>query len=399
MKNTRNITKDLVWIGVNDRRLALFENIFPIPKGISYNSYLLKDEKTVLFDTVDKDSSFEFLENLEAELGGKALDYLIINHMEPDHCATISEVLFRYPTVKIVCNNLAQTMIKQFFDVNIDEKTIIIKENDTLNTGKHTLTFLMAPMVHWPETMVTYDTTDKILFSGDAFGTFGAMSGNIFADELNFEKDWLEDARRYYSNIVGKYGIQVQNLLKKTENLEIKMICSLHGPIWRENIEWIIEKYQKWSKYESEESAVTIFCGSIYGHTENAAEILAVKLADKGVKNITLYDVSKFDSSYLVSEAFRCSHIVIASASYNAGIFANMENVLHHLKAHNLQNRKVAIIENGSWAPCACSAIEKFVSEMKNIEIIPPKITIKSSLKSNQEEVLDELAENIFKSL
>lgn len=398
MKNTRNITEDLVWIGVNDRRLALFENIFPIPNGVSYNSYLLKDEKTVLLDAVDKDSTFQFLENLKAELNGRPLDYMIINHMEPDHCSTIAEIVSRYPEVKIVCNTMSQTMITQFFDLDLSDKTIIIKENDTLNTGKHTLTFLMAPMVHWPETMVTYDTTDKILFSGDAFGTFGAMSGNIFVDEINFEKDWLDEIRRYYSNIVGKYGMQVQNLLKKTENIEIKMICSLHGPIWRENINMIVEKYQKWSKYEPEDKAVTIFYGSIYGNTENAASILATKLADKGLKNITLYDVSKTDSSYLVSEAFRCSHIVIASASYNAGIFVNMEKLLHHLKAHNLQNRKIAIIENGTWAPSAASVIEKFMSEMKNIDILSPKITIKSRLKPEQDEDLNLLAENIIQS-
>ena len=383
MQNTRQITEDLVWIGANDRRLELFENVYPIPKGVSYNSFLLKDEKSVLLDTTDIAVCSQFLENLEYELNGKKLDYIIVNHMEPDHAATLQIVAEKYPEATVVCNAKALAMIKNYFDFDIDSRVMIIKEGDTLNTGKHTLTFVMAPMVHWPEAMVTYDVTDKILYSADAFGTFGALSGSIFADEFNFTEEWLDDARRYYTNIVGKYGTQVQALLKKASTIDIKMICPLHGPIWRNKIGWFVEKYQKWSTYEAEEQTVLILYGSIYGHTENAAEIIATKLADKGIKNIKMYDVSKTHYSYLVSEAFRCSHIIIASATYNAGIFSNMETVLHELKAHNLLNRTVAVVENGSWAPTAGKLIKEILSTMKNIEIIEPTLTVKSALKSS----------------
>ena len=365
MQNTRKITKDLVWIGANDRRLELFENVYPIPKGVSYNSFLLKDEKTVLLDTTDIAVCSQFLENLKYELDGKKLDYIIVNHMEPDHAATLQIVAEKYPEAVVVCNAKSLSMIKNYFDFDIDSRVMVIKEGDTLNTGKHTLTFVMAPMVHWPEAMVTYDVTDKILFSADAFGTFGALSGSIFADEFNFTEEWLDDARRYYTNIVGKYGTQVQALLKKASTIDIKMICPLHGPIWRNKIGWFVEKYQKWSTYEAEEQTVLILYGSIYGHTENAAEIIATKLADKGVKNIKMYDVSKTHYSYLVSEAFRSSHIIIASATYNAGIFSNMETVLTELKAHNLQNRTVAIVENGSWAPNSGKLIKEMLESMK----------------------------------
>ncbi len=399
MHCTRKITDDLIWIGVNDRRLALFENVFPIPNGVSYNSYLLKDEKTVLFDTVDKCASTQFLENLNHELNGRTLDYLIINHMEPDHCGTISDVVSKYPEIKIVCNAKAKEMLTQFFDFNTELNTIIVKEKDTLNTGKHELTFLMAPMVHWPEVMTTYDIKDKILFSADAFGTFGVLNGNIFADEINFFEEWLFEARRYYSNIVGKYGISVQTLLKKASALEINMICPLHGPIWRENLDLILDKYNKWSTYTPEENSVLIVYGSIYGHTENAAEILASKLADKGIKNIKMYDSSKTHFSTILSEAFRCSHFVIASASYNAGIFSPLDRVVQEFKLHNLQNRKIAIIENGSWALCACDLIRKTISEMKNMEILEPILSVKSSLKKNQENELNLMCETIYNSI
>ena len=377
MQNTRKITEDLVWIGANDRRLELFENVYPIPKGVSYNSFILKDEKTVLLDTTDIAVCSQFLENLEYELNGKKLDYIIVNHMEPDHASTLQIVAEKYPEATVVCNAKSLTMIKNYFDFDIDSRVMVIKEGDTLNTGKHTLTFVMAPMVHWPEAMVTYDLTDKILFSADAFGTFGALSGSIFADEFNFTEEWLDEARRYYTNIVGKYGTQVQALLKKAATLDIKMICPLHGPVWRNKIGWFVEKYQKWSTYEAEEQTVLILYGSIYGHTENAAEIIATKLANKGIKNIKMYDVSKTHYSYLVSEAFRCSHIIIASATYNAGIFSNMETVLLELKAHNLLNRTVAIVENGSWAPTSGKLIKEIFSTMKNIEIIEPTLTVK----------------------
>lgn len=396
---TKKLTDDLTWVGVNDRHLSLFENVYPIEKGVSYNSYVLLDEKTVLFDTVDKCSSMQFFENVSHVLGDRKLDYIIVNHMEPDHAATLQETVEKYPEAKVVCNKKALEMIKQFFDFNIDSKVTVIAEGDTLNTGKHNLTFVMAPMVHWPEAMVTYDTVDKILFSADAFGTFGAMSGNIFADEVNFETEWLDEARRYYTNIVGKYGMQVQALLKKASALEIKMICSLHGPVWRKNIEWFIDKYQKWSSYTPEENSVLILVGSIYGHTENAAEVLATKLSDLGIKDLKFMDVSRVHPSYVVAEAFKYSHIVVAAASYNTGIFTPMETVLLDLKAHNLQNRTFSIMYNGSWAPVKETAFTDILCAMKNSTILNNVIKITSSFKSSREAELDAMAQEIKESI
>ena len=395
----KKIKDDLFWVGGTDRRLTLFENAFPIPRGVSYNAYVLKDEKTVLFDTVDNAIGDQLFENLEAVLEGRTLDYVIVNHMEPDHASTLSEVVRRYPEVKIVCNAKTVAIIKQFFDFDIDSRAVIVKENDTFCTGKHTYTFVMAPMVHWPEVMVTYDMTDKILFSADAFGTFGAMNGNIFADEVNFERDWLDDARRYYTNIVGKIGTSVQTLLKKAAGLDIQMICPLHGPVWRENISWYVDKYLTWSSYAPEERAVMIAYGSIYGNTENAANILACRLADRGVRNIAVYDVSSTHPSVLVSEAFRCSHLVFASVTYNGGIFTNMERVLGDLKAHALQNRTVALMENGSWGLIAAKQMKEIISTMKNMEILEPSLSIKSSLKKGQEAEIDAIADAIAASV
>ena len=395
----KKIKDDLFWVGGTDRRLTLFENAFPIPRGVSYNAYVLKDEKTVLFDTVDNAIGDQLFENLEAVLEGRTLDYVIVNHMEPDHASTLSEVVRRYPEVKIVCNAKTVAIIKQFFDFDIDSRAVIVKENDTFCTGKHTYTFVMAPMVHWPEVMVTYDMTDKILFSADAFGTFGAMNGNIFADEVNFERDWLDDARRYYTSIVGKFGASVQTLLKKAAGLDIQMICPLHGPVWRENISWYVDKYLTWSSYAPEERAVMIAYGSIYGNTENAANILACRLADRGVRNIAVYDVSSTHPSVLVSEAFRCSHLVFASVTYNGGIFTNMERVLGDLKAHALQNRTVALMENGSWGLIAAKQMKEIISTMKNMEILEPSLSIKSSLKRGQEAEIDAIADAIAASV
>lgn len=399
MHCVKKITDDLYWIGGSDRRLALFENVYPIPRGVSYNSYVLLDEKTVLLDTVDASISGLFFENLEYVLNGRTLDYLIVNHMEPDHCAVIGEVVRRYPDVKLVCNAKTVPMLKQFFNFPVEDRTVIVKEMDTLCTGKHTFAFVMAPMVHWPEAMVSYDTVDKILFSADGFGTFGAINGNLFADEVNFERDWLDDARRYFINIVGKYGVQVQNLLKKAATLEIKMICPLHGPVWRDNLGWFIEKYDTWSSYKPEDQAVMIAYASIYGNTENAADILASKLGDKGVKNIAMYDVSVTDPSVIVSEAFRCSHLVFAAPSYNGGIFTKMETVLSELKAHSLQNRTVAIMENGTWAPVAGKQMREIFAGMKNIELLEEGVTIRSAVKEAQEASLEALAEKIASSL
>ncbi|MBQ9035406.1 MAG: FprA family A-type flavoprotein [Alphaproteobacteria bacterium] len=393
MHNTQKITNDLTWIGASDRRLALFENVYPIPLGISYNSYLLKDEKNVLFDTVDSAVSKQFFENLKFALNGENLDYVIIHHMEPDHCAEISNLLRIYPQVKIICNVQIKKMLENFFSLNIpNEQYILVKDGETLNIGHHKLHFMAAPMVHWPEVMVTYDETEKTLFSADAFGTFGALNGNIFADEVCFERDYLAEARRYYTNIVGKYGVQVQALLNKAKNIEIKRICPLHGHIWRTNPAKFIELYQKWANYEAEEKGVVIAYGSIYGNTQNAAEILASKLAQKGVKNIKMYDVSVTHPSYIIAEAFRVNTLVFAAVTYNSGIFVNMDNLLRDITAHNLQNRIIATIDNGTWAAIAGKLMREELSKLKNCLFIEPNISIKSALTENQENELEELA-------
>lgn len=395
----KNIKDDLFWVGGSDRRLALFENAYPIPKGISYNSYILLDEKTVLFDTVDRAITGQFLENVEAVLGGRNLDYIIVNHMEPDHCATLGEIVRRYPDIRVICNAKTIPIINQFYEFGVDSRAVIVKEGDTFCSGKHTFTFFMAPMVHWPEVMVTYDNTDKILFSADAFGTFGAMNGNLFADEVNFERDWLDEARRYYSNIVGKYGPSAQTLLKKVTALDIQILCPLHGPVWRSDIGWYIDKYLTWSSYAPEENAVVIAYGSIYGNTENAANILACRLAERGIRNIAMYDVSVTHPSVIISEAFRCSHLVFASATYNGGIFSNMEHLLLDMKAHNVQNRTVALMENGSWGIMAGKKMTEILSEMKNMTILDPVVTVKSSVKEDQLAEIGALANAITESL
>lgn len=395
----KRINDDLFWVGGTDRRLALFENAYPIPRGVSYNAYLLLDEKTVLFDTVDRAITEQFFENIDALLKGRALDYVVVNHMEPDHCATLGEIVLRYPGVQVVCNPKTIPIIKQFYNFDIDSRAIVVKENDTLCTGRHTFTFLMAPMVHWPEVMVTYDTTDKTLFSADAFGTFGAMNGNLFADEVNFERDWLDDARRYYTNIVGKYGPSVQTLLKKASGLDIRTLCPLHGPVWRKDISWYVDKYLTRSSYEPEEKAVMIAYGSIYGNTENAANILACKLAERGIRNIAMYDASSTHPSTIISEAFRCSHLVFASATYNGGIFSSMEHVLMDLKAHNLQNRTVALMENGSWGVLSGKQMKEIIGTMKNMTVLEQMVTVKSSLKESQMEELDAMADAIVNSM
>lgn len=395
----KKLNSDLYWVGSSDRRISLFENSFPVPDGVSYNSYLMTDEKTVLFDTVDHSVSEVFFDNIAHVLNGRALDYLVINHMEPDHCACIREVVMRYPQVQIICNDKTVKMMKQFFDFDIDSHVLTVKENDTVETGRHTLTFVMAPMVHWPEVMVTYDTTDKILFSADAFGTFGALDGNIFADETDFETCLIDDARRYYTNIVGKYGPQVQTLLKKASSLEISMLCPLHGPVWRTNIGWFVDKYQKWSTYTPEVNSVMIAYASVYGNTKTVAEALAFRLSDRGIKNIKMYDVSVTHPSYIISDCFKYSHLVFASTTYNAGIFTSMENLLLDLKAHNIQNRTAAVIQNGSWAPSAGKLITEILSQFKNFTVLDNTVTIKSSMKDSETDSLDSLADEIAKSI
>ena len=395
----KRMTDDLYWVGANDRRLALFENVYPIPDGVSYNAYLLLDEKTVLLDTVDRAVSGLFLENVEHVLNGRTLDYVIVNHMEPDHCATLQELVLRYPEVKIVCNAKTQTMIRNFFTFDIDSRAVLVKEMDTLCTGRHTFAFVMAPMVHWPEAMVSYDVTTRTLYSADAFGTFGALSGNLYADEVNFRTEYLAEARRYYTNIVGKYGTQVQALLKKAASIEIEMICPLHGFVWRKDIGWFIDKYQHWASYEPEEQAVVIAYASVYGNTENAANILAGMLADRGVRNVKLYDVSATHPSYIVSECFRASHLVFLSTTYNAGMFVNMENLVHDIVHHNLQNRTIALVENGSWAATAGSLMRSEFSKLKNCTILDETVSIRSSLKENQLAQLQALADAVYDSM
>ena len=395
----KKMTDDLYWVGGSDRRLALFENVYPIPNGVSYNAYLLLDEKTVLLDTVDRSIADLFFENVVHVLNGRKLDYVIVNHMEPDHCAVLQDLVLRYPEVKIVCNAKTVTMIRNFFTFDIDSRAVIVKEMDTLCTGRHTFAFVMAPMVHWPEAMVSYDATTKTLFSADAFGTFGALNGNLYADEVNFKTEYLADARRYYTNIVGKYGTQVQALLKKATAIEIETICPLHGPVWRKDIAWFLDKYVHWATYQPEETAIVIAYASVYGNTENAANILAGILADKGVRNVKVYDVSATHPSYIVSECFRASHLVFLSTTYNAGMFVNMENLVHDIVHHNLQNRTIALVENGSWAPTAAGLMRAEFQKLKNCTILDEGVSIRSSLKEDQLAQMEALADALVASM
>ena len=394
MHCTRKVNDNLIWVGADDRRLFCFEGVYGVPDGVSYNSYLLLDEKTVLFDTVDKAVFEVFFENVAHALGGRKLDYLLISHMEPDHAATIEGLLLRYPETRILCNAKAKGMLSQFFLKDYSDRIDLVKEGDVFSTGKHELSFFMAPMVHWPEVMMTYDRTDKVLFSADAFGTFGALNGRLFADETDFFAENLDEARRYYTNIVGKYGPQVQAALKKAAALDIATVCPLHGFVWRKDFGKYLEKYQLWSTYTPEENGVLLAYASVYGHTENAANILAALLCERGVK-VRMYDTSVIAASYIVSDAFRCSHLVFAATTYNNGVFVTMENLLHDLAAHNLQNRKVAVIENGSWAPASGKVMRELIAPMKNIEFLTDNITLKSALAAGQEEALVSLADLI----
>lgn len=394
MHCTRKVLDDLIWVGADDRRLACFEGVYGVPDGVSYNSYVLLDEKTVLFDTVDKAVEGTFFENLSYALGGRPLDYLVISHMEPDHAATVESLVIRHPETRIVCNAKIQTLLGQFFNVDMTGKIDLVKEGDTLCTGKHNLTFVMAPMVHWPEVMMSYDTVDGILFSADAFGTFGALNGRLFADETDFMGEHLDEARRYYTNIVGKYGAQVQAVLKKAAGLTLNYVCPLHGFVWRKHFGDFLEKYLLWSSYTPEEKSVLIAYASVYGHTENAANILAVKLSERGVR-VRMYDTSVTPASYIVSDAFRCSHLVFASTTYNAGVFVTMENLLHDIANHNLQGRKVAIIENGSWAPTSGKLMRGMLEGVKGTEFIGENISLRSALKENQLDDMDALADAI----
>ena len=399
MHCVQNVTENIYWIGGNDRRLERFENMFPIPKGVSYNSHLILDEKTMVMDTVDQAIRMQYLENIKYLLNGRDLDYLVVNHMEPDHCGNIEDLLKIYPNMKIVGNSKTFKFFEQFYNVSPSENYYEVKEGDVIDLGKHKIQFFNMPMVHWPEVMVAYEQTEKILFSADAFGTFGALNGNIFNDQVDFEGYYLSEARRYYTNIVGKYGAQVQIALKKLSGLDIKIIAPLHGPIWRDNLDYLLDKYNKWSSYTPEKQGVVIVYGSMYGNTENAANCIANKLAQQGVTDIKVYDVSKTHPSYIIADAWKYSNLVIASPTYNGGLYLVMDALLHEMASLNFQNRKVSILGNYTWATGALASIKERLSKMKDIEIIGNPLDINSSVKDNQEAALDDMVQEIVKSL
>lgn len=399
MHNVRKVTDDLYWVGGDDHRLHLFENIHPIDRGVSYNSYLLLDEKTVLFDTVDWSIGRQFIENIKYVLGDRKLDYMVINHMEPDHAAMMQEVMSHYPDVKVISSEKAFYLMNQFGYSVDTEKSEVIAEGDTRKFGKHEILFVAAPMVHWPEAMVSFDLTNGVLFSADAFGSFGSLDGKLFNDEVEFDREWLDDARRYYTNIVGKYGPHVQALLKKAAGIDIKIICPLHGPVWRSDLGYFLDKYDKWSKYEPEDKGVMIVYASMYGNTENACSVLATKLVEKGITKVKMYDVSKVHVSNLISDAFRYSHIVFASVTYNLGIYPLMHNFLMDMKALNLQKRTVAILENGSWACKSGSLMRECLEEMKDMNILDEKVTLTSSMTDDTHQDMDSLVDAIVESM
>ena len=385
----REVTDGTYWVGGSDRRLSRFENIFPLENGVSYNSYVILDDKTALFDTADISISDQFLENVKGVLGERKLDYLVINHMEPDHCSQIATVVAIYPDVTLVGNAKTFTFLSQFFPELGAQNKVTVAEGDTLELGKHTISFIMAPMVHWPEAMFSFDQTTGVLFSADAFGTFGAIDAGIFADEYDFEKDFLDEARRYYANIVGKYGMQVQAVLKKAQTIDIKMICPLHGPIWRENLAWFIDKYQKWSTYTPEDDGILVFYGSLYGHTESAAQKAAAMIREKSGKRVSVYDVSQTHTSVLISEVWRCGKIVLFCPTYNNGIYIPMENFLSDCAALTVQNRTFALAQNGTWAPASGKLMTEKLSALKNVTIVEPMLTIKSALHETDQPELE----------
>lgn len=387
MKNNK-ITNSIIYVGVNDKETDLFENQYKIPNGISYNSYIILDEKIAIMDTVDERKTKEWLTHIEELLKNRKPDYLIISHMEPDHSANIQLLVEKYPNIKVIATQQAHKMITQFFDINLGERAIIAKEGDCISLGKHELQFIMAPMVHWPEVMFTYDKLDKILFSADAFGKFGT---------LDMEEEWTCEARRYYFNIVGKYGANVQAVLKKLQNIDINIICPLHGPILKDNLNFYLNKYDIWSSYKAEDDGVFIAYASIHGNTEKVAKKMAEILKDKGVKKVVLADLARYDMSKAIEDAFRYDKLIVACSTYNMGIFTWMEHFLNNLKAKNYQNRKVGIIENGSWAPMSGKLMKEFLSNLKNISICDKTVTIKSAMKEENVNELQELAEEILK--
>ena len=389
-----NITKDIKYIGVNDHEVDLFEGQYRVPNGMAYNSYVIMDKKIAIMDTVDAAFAHEWLDNLAEALGERSPDFLIVQHMEPDHSANIANFLRAYPETTVVANAKAFAMIDAFFGEGLCKNKLTVENGESLSLGEHTLTFVFAPMVHWPEVMMSYDSTDGILFSADAFGTFGALNGRLFADEADFFAENVDEARRYYTNIVGKYGMQVQAVLKKAAGLTLNYVCPLHGFVWRRDFGAFLDKYLKWSSYTPEEHSVMLAYASVYGHTENAANILAAKLVERGVK-VRMYDTSVTPASYILSDAFRCSHLVFAATTYNAGIFVTMENLLHDIANHNLQNRKIAILENGSWAPTSGKQMREILGTLKKCEFIGENVTVRSSLAEDQLAELDAIADAI----
>ncbi len=387
MKDT-TISNDIIYIGADDKEIDLFESQYNVPNGISYNSYFIKDEKNVIMDTIDKRKTDEWLTNLENALAGENPDYLVISHLEPDHAYNIELLARKYPEMKLIGNDKTFAFLPQFFDIpNLEERKIVVKEGDEISIGKHTLQFFMAPMVHWPEVMVTYEKTEKIVFSADGFGKFGS---------LDTEEDWDCEARRYYFNIVGKYGLQVQALLKKLATLEVKMICPLHGPILKENLAHYIEKYDIWSSYQPENDGILIAYASIHGNTADAVRELAKMLEEKGAKKVVLTDLARDDMAEAIEDAFRYDKMIVAASSYNFGVFPPMEQFLNHLAGKNYQNRKIGIVENGTWAPTAGKCMREILETMKDVKICETQVTIRSRLNEASRAKLEELAGEIL---
>jgi flavorubredoxin len=398
MRGIKKVTEGIFWIGGSDRRLERFENIFPIPEGVSYNSYFIDDEKTAVFDTADVSVSDQYLENLKEALGDRSLDYLVVLHMEPDHCSQIANVVALFPEVTVVGGMQTFKFMEQFFPESAGYKKLEVKEGDNLSTGKHSFRFVAAPMVHWPEVLFAYDDASKALLSADAFGTFGALDGGLFADEYDFKKDFLDSARRYYANIVGKYGPQVQAVLKKAEGLDIQMLLPLHGPVWRKDLSFFIDKYNKWSSYEFETDNAIVIYGSLYGHTASAAEAVASSIREKTGTDVKVYDVSGTDVSYLISEVWRCRKIVLMCPTYNNGIYTPMENFLSDMIALGVRNRVFALAQNGTWAPVTVKLMTEKLSQLKDVTVVEEALTIKSALHASDADALNSFTDAIIRA-
>lgn len=400
MQPIQPLSSHVYWVGASDRRMPSFENMHPLPKGITYNSYLYLDEKVALLDAVDASVFSQFEKNLAEALAGRPIDYLLLLHMEPDHCSGVEQLCQRYPNMKLVGNNKTLQFYNQFFSTSIEDRFLLVKDKEELSLGKHALRFIFAPMVHWPEVMFAYETSEQVLFSADAFGSFGAFSGKLFADEVRFEEEFLSETRRYYCNIVGRYGGQVQSVLKKLGELELSMIAPLHGPIWRKNIPFLLEKYDLWSRYEPEEKGIVIAYGTIYGNTEQAAHMLATLLAEKQYPGtIQMYDVSKTHSSYIIASIFRYSQLVLAAPTYNMHLYLPMHNLLYDMQALNIQSRNTAVIANGSWAPAAHTIMSESLAALKNMDPVAPPLLLRSSLKEEQYPEIEAMADALCSAL